>query len=339
MILLGLFALAASPHTVAVDLSALDRKSYLELDAVTLERGVVIRLVQEGFAVVTPNASPEIRLRITREGRSVSLVAGERSAVVELDPKHLREFHLEVAQKAVELTRAAATALPEPPQTPPPEKPAAPVEPAVTSSPAPEPPPRPLWNVLAAGGILLRAPGLDPFVALATRLAATPVVGVHLEVALAPVVGGPLSAYDANLLVGAGLQLTQGVFRLELGLSLGAHLHVFTVDVLGAEERLGSRVDFVGRPFVRGTLNPVGGLLVWLQVGAGLSSRAREHRLQGQLLYSRGALWVDVQLGLVVKCVAKWVPNDSTLSGGAMRCIVRMASETRPKVRARELWR
>jgi hypothetical protein len=37
---------------------------------------------------------------------------------------------------------------------------------------------------------------------------------------------------------------------------------------------------------------------VWLQVGAGLSSRAREHRLQGQLLYSRGALWLDVQLGL-----------------------------------------
>ena len=298
VILLGLFALAASPHTVAVDLTALDRKSYLELDAVTLERGVVIRLVQEGFAVVTPNASPEIRLRITREGRSVSLTAGDRTAVVELDPKHVREFHLEVAQKAVELTRAAAAALPEP-------SPVAAREDVTKAVAAPAPPQRPAdtatrpsWNVLAAGGILVRAPGVDPRITLAARLAVTRVVGVHLEVGLAPVLGALLSAYDGSLLAGAGLQLTQGLFRLELGLSLGAHLHVFAVEVLGAEERLGSRVDFLGRPFVRGTLNPVGAFLVWLQVGAGLSSRAREHRLQGQLLYSRGALWVDVQLGV-----------------------------------------
>ncbi len=287
--------MAATPHSVAVDLSSLDRKSYLELDAVALERGVVLRLVQEGFAVVSVSSEPELLVRITRDGRNVVLEVGGRTATVELDPKHLREFHLEVAQKAAELSRSAAAAIPEP--QPPEEKPT-PVPPTVEPvPPSPEPPP-PRWNVLAAGGVLVRLPGFDPRVAIAARFAATTLVGVHLEVGLTPIPGASFAAYDGSLLIGPGLQLSRGLFRLEAGLSLGAQLHVFAVDALNAEERLSSRVDFVGRPFLRATLNPAGGLLVWLQVGAGLSSRAREHRLLGQVLYSRGALWLDALLGL-----------------------------------------
>lgn len=75
-------------------------------------------------------------------------------------------------------------------------------------------------------------------------------------------------------------------------------LHVFTVPREGAVEQYGSRLDFLARPFLRGTLNPAGGLLVWLQLGAGLCSRAREHRLLGVPVYARGALWVDAVLGI-----------------------------------------
>lgn len=279
-------------------MSDLDRRAYVELDAVALERSIVIRLVQEGFAVVAPNAAPELRIRLTRSGRRVQLAVQERITEVEVDLRRLREFHLEVAQKAVELTRAAAAALP-------PFEPAKPPEPEPEAPKPPEPPPpprapspRPQWNVLAAGGVLLRAPGVDPRFVLAGRFAPSSLVGVHLEAGLAPIPGSSLSAYDGALLLGAGLQVIGGVFRLEVGLSLGAQLHVFAVELPIAEERMGSRVDFVGRPFVRAALNPVGGFLVWLQVGAGLSSRPREHRLRNETLYVRGALWLDAVIGL-----------------------------------------
>ncbi len=294
MTLLALGLLAATPHSVAVDLSALDRQSYQELDAVSLERGVVVRLVQEGFAVVGPAAAPDVRITVSRRGRGVVLGAAGLTAQVELEPRRLREFHLEVSQKAVELARAAAATLPEPAPAP-----AAAVAPP-SAEPAPPLPPLapPSWNVLAAAGALFRAPGTDLRVALAARWAATERLGVHVELGLSPVPGARLSAYDGTLAVGPGLQLVTGGFRLELGLSLGAMLHVFTVPVDGVVEPLGSRVDFLARPFLRGTLNPVGGLLVWLQLGAGLTSRAREHRLSGVPVYARGALWLDGVIGV-----------------------------------------
>ena len=295
MTLLVLGLLAAAPHAVAVDLSGLDRQSYQELDAVSLERAIVVRLVQEGFAVVAVAAAPDIRVAVTRRGRSLLLTAGSASAQVDVEPRRLREFHLEAAQKAAEVARAAEALLPSPVEPRPPE-PVAKPEPA--PPPVAPPPALPAWQVLAAGGAVFRAPGVDARIALAARFAATRRVGVHLELGLSPVPGAPLSAYDGSLLLGAGLQLTPGIFRLEVGLSLGAMLHVFSLAREGAVEPLGSRVDFLARPFLRGTFNPVSGLLIWLQLGGGLSSRAREHRLSGVPVYSRGALWVDAVIGL-----------------------------------------
>lgn len=295
--------LAAAPHTVAVDLSALDRASYQELDAVALEKGLVVRLVQEGFAVVAPSAAPEIVLHLTRAGRSIELRSGDELARVAIDLKHLREMHLELAQKAADLARHAAQKLDATPPPPPPKvEPPPPPEPApAPPPPAPLPPPTPLprWNVLAAGGVLFRAPGLDPRVTLATRFGATERLGLHLEVALSPIPGAPLSVYDGAALVGIGLELLpRSIFRAELGLSVGAALHTYSLDTVSAAERFGSRVDFVARPFLRLAVNPVSGLLIWAQAGGGLATTAREHRLLGQLLYARGAPWVDAQAGL-----------------------------------------
>jgi hypothetical protein len=284
--------LCGTPHSVAVDLSALDRQSYGELDAVALERAMVVRLVQEGFAVVAPSADPQIRIRVTRKGRTVQLAAGQLTAQVEVELRRLREFHLEAAQKAAELARAASTALPPEPDlvTPPP--------PAVAAV-APAPPPEPKWNVLAAGGILLRAPGLDARAVLAARYALSKNVGAHLELGLSPIVSPALAVFDGALSIGAGLQLISAqVFRLEAGLSLGILLHNYSVPLAAAEDRFGTRADFLARPFLRAVLNPVSGLLIWLQAGAGLSSRAREHRVITETVYARGALWVDVLAGL-----------------------------------------
>jgi hypothetical protein len=297
--------LAAAPHSVAVDLSALDRKSYQELDAVSLERALVVRLVQEGFAVVASSASPEIRLRLTRDGRVAELSARDEKVTIEVDLKHLREFHLEVAQKAVVLARSSAKALdaakpPPEPEPPPTHEPLKEVPPPPPKAEPPPPAPAELrWNVLAAGGVLFRAPGLDPRISLAARYAVSHRIGLHLEAGLSPIPGAAISVYDGSLLLGAGLAFLNGpLVRAEIGLSLGAALHTYAVADVSAADRFGTRLDFLCRPFLRVVLNPASGFLLWAQAGAGLSSRAREHRLLSQVLYSRGALWVDAQAGL-----------------------------------------
>jgi len=67
--LIGLLAAARAwaegPRpTVAVDFAALDEAAYRRLDALTLEQRVVLRLAQEGFAVVAPKGDPEILIRL-----------------------------------------------------------------------------------------------------------------------------------------------------------------------------------------------------------------------------------------------------------------------------------
>ncbi len=293
---------AAAPHSVAVDLSALDRRSYQELDAVSLERALVVRLIQEGFAVVAPTSAPEVRLRLTRQGHRAELASEDDQVVIELDLKNLREFHFEVAQKAVELAREAGVKLDA--KT---VKPAS--APKPTAEPAPEPPPlvleplrgpfEPKWNVLVASGALFRGPGADPRASLAARFAAAHIVGLHLEVGLSAILGSALTVYDGSLLLGVGLAFVNRQFvRLELGLSLGVALHTYALADASAFDRFGTRFDFLGRPFVRFVVNPLSGLLVWAQVGGGLTSRAREHRFLNEVLSSRGALWVDAQAGL-----------------------------------------
>src|SRR5262249_25290824 len=52
---------AASAHedfTVALDFSSIDEQTYRSLDVLSLERELVVRLVQEGFAVVAASARP-----------------------------------------------------------------------------------------------------------------------------------------------------------------------------------------------------------------------------------------------------------------------------------------
>jgi hypothetical protein len=51
---------ARNAPTVAVDLATLDVVTYQELDGLSLEKRVVVRLVQEGFAVVAPTEQPDI---------------------------------------------------------------------------------------------------------------------------------------------------------------------------------------------------------------------------------------------------------------------------------------
>src|SRR5262245_50425020 len=104
------------PTTVAVDVAALDEEAYRQINALALEQQVLLRLAQEGFAVVVQSASPQIliRLQVLPDRIVVVDVAdpARRSRVVMTGGEPVRELtHLEVAQKIVELARASRAAL------------------------------------------------------------------------------------------------------------------------------------------------------------------------------------------------------------------------------------
>jgi hypothetical protein len=110
-LVLQLSAARAQPTSVSVDVSQLDRGTYKRIDALNLEKQVVVRLIQEGFAVVSATERPAIRVDYQlQEPGALAIVAraaGERRlSVVELSPSaDLAALHLEISQKSVELVR------------------------------------------------------------------------------------------------------------------------------------------------------------------------------------------------------------------------------------------
>jgi len=138
--------------TVSVDLRPLGPRAFRELKGSELERGLVVRLVRDGFAVVAWSSSAEVRLSFARTQRGVKLTASgpagdaAREVVVRKEP--IVELHFELAQKAVELVRSTLEARPATPplSTEMPEKRETPASPApppapTTAKPAPTPTP------------------------------------------------------------------------------------------------------------------------------------------------------------------------------------------------------
>ena len=77
---LSLFVVAqTNARPVSFDLRPLAEQDYRRLDGLELERKVALRLIQEGFAVVSrDSASAEFRLGVRREGKFLVLEsAGE----------------------------------------------------------------------------------------------------------------------------------------------------------------------------------------------------------------------------------------------------------------------
>lgn len=96
--------------TVAVDLTRLDTKAFDAIDGARLERELVVRLVQDGFAVVAPTESPVVIVVVTAEPASLRLDAvgpgGRAERQVPRAGVAPAELHLEVAQKASDLARS-----------------------------------------------------------------------------------------------------------------------------------------------------------------------------------------------------------------------------------------
>jgi len=106
---------ASGGASVAVDVTTLDDASFQRLDGSALEKQIVVRLVQEGFAVVGTSWQPAVVLTVHSMGKSVLLQAygpagmHRREVAAEVGARKVpaAELRLELSQKAVELVRAA----------------------------------------------------------------------------------------------------------------------------------------------------------------------------------------------------------------------------------------
>jgi hypothetical protein len=299
LVLLAAGAARAEPArpTVAVDFAALDEPAYRRLNALALEQRVVLRLAQEGFAVVARPAEPAILIRLhVLPDRVViedaAAPAARRREVMTADEPVRELTHLEIAQKIVELARASRAQLPPP-------RPAPVV--VVTAPPAPGAA-RPWdWELAGEGGGLVRAGGADAQFGLDLRAGPALGFGARASAMFTPAGGGGVTAREGQLLLGAGhrMRLADRV-ELEVALLAGGLLHRYALADAAAASPSGTRLDLLGSlPVMVSVWGRQRSLALALRVAPGFSGRGREHTVDGQALWRRGALRLEVGAGIV----------------------------------------
>ena len=287
------------PPTVAIDLTALDAPAYRRLDAVGLESRAVLRLVQEGFAVVTPGAKPELTIRIFSSANALVLEASGARKIVPIGTEPIRELHLEVAQKIVDLARELLRNRPDAGEVPIVDAGVALPEPILIAAvdagielipPAAR---RPV-EAAVSGGVVIRGAAVDPIVQLDFRLPLGESLAIDFLAAMTGSSGLGISVLEPELLGGVGYRfsLTER-WAIEVRLLVGAALHVYSLDDRTAVDLAGNRADFLASVPVSVFWNPVSDLVVALKAAPGVLSRTREHIRAGKVLWRREAFRVE----------------------------------------------
>jgi len=255
---LSLFATASlaqpAPLTsVAIDLTAIPEQDWKQLDVLSLEKRLVLRLVQDGFAVVASTASPDVRVAVTRTAAGLHLAAHSRTRDAEVDvpvgTDPTSELHLEVVQRAAELARTCA---------PPP--------PAIEPPPPPPPPPRKQLGVSIGGalGVVVRrgstaAVVTDVAARLVTRYGK--LLGAELTIGLVPSGTSAVTVFELPVLLGFSVRFELGLgFALEGALSGGVLVHTY---ILNTPTSAGVYVDAMGSVPITLSYVP----LPWLGLG------------------------------------------------------------------------
>src|SRR5262245_53391034 len=105
--------MAHAAPSVAVDLSRLDSQA---ADAAALEQALVMRLLQEGFAIDPLTEEPTIVVAIAGHDHELVLTAKSahfaRSRTIDVSGASDAQLRLELAQRVVELARQAREAAP-----------------------------------------------------------------------------------------------------------------------------------------------------------------------------------------------------------------------------------
>lgn len=296
------FAAENRPTTVAVDFATLDEIAYRRLNALALEQRVLVRLAQEGFAVVVRPAEPQILIRVRLLGDRVvieDVTPGGSSELARREVPTADEpvpdlVQLEVAQKIVELARARRAVL-----APPPAAILRAEEP-----PARAPPPRSRVEVGTGGAALLRTGGTDPQIRVDLRVGAGNAgLGLRVGAGFAPASGGRVSVYESQLQIGPGYRAPlSGWLALEGALLAGllAHRYDLGDDALRASS--GTRADLLlSAPVTLTLARPEGLLALELRAAPGWAGGGRDHTLGGQTLWQRSALRLEVGLAVTFR--------------------------------------
>lgn len=297
---------AAAPSSVGLDLTELAARDFERLDALAFEKSAVVRLVQDGFAVVAPTEAADvlIRLEVQPVPRALVLRArgpgGEAAREVPWGKEPLAELHLELTQKLVELTRQVARAAPAPvpvvePDPPEPAPaPAAPEPTPVVAAPPPAPPRR--FSFGAAAGVLTRPGGADALVLARARYGTT-LRGVA-ELGIAFGRGTGVTVVETQLAVGPaiGLALTDSL-ELEVAALVGGLLHAFWFDDSSTDAAAGARINvlLMAPVTLSYQLSPDWGLFARLAAGW---AQARVHLSGDVAVWSRAPFRVEAAVGL-----------------------------------------
>ncbi|OJH33852.1 hypothetical protein [Cystobacter ferrugineus] len=298
-----IFLTQAPAVSVSFDLRPLPYQDYRRWEGVELERKVALRLIQEGFAVVSPESPAQLRLRVSRTPEGLRLEAvGPRQRVeqsVRMGRGSLAEFHLEIAQKLSEMTRALK---PEP-EPPPPEPQAAEPETQI-AGPVPQPPvgvasaPRSSELDLSLGlGSLWRGPAVDPHLLLSIRhgLGA---FGLEAEAGLGGSRGAELAVLEAQGGAFFSYRLSASErLQLEPGVGAGVVLHTYQLAASWVSARSGTQVSPAGWARMKLRWRFTERLAAELRVALGLL-RPVSHTNEGGTLWSRGGARLETGASL-----------------------------------------
>jgi hypothetical protein len=281
--------------SVAVDLTQLGERDFQMVDGLGLENRATVRLIQEGFAVVSLRSSPQIVLRVLSKPDTLVLIAESGASraqrVVRRAGLTHPELHLEVSQKLVELARALQV---EPaPVTAPSE---------VIATPIVIPEPLPVaqgaesgWSVGAGGAAVLRDGGVDPLGLLwVERHGWRARPKVLFGFLVSPGIELQVFEVQGQLGVAWPWALRPG---LELALSAlaGAVLHTFTSPL---QPTSGTRLDLLVSLPLELTWRPTKVFFLSARVAPALSSRSRDHVEGARTLWHRGIFRAEVGANL-----------------------------------------
>jgi hypothetical protein len=279
--------------TVAVDMTRLDAASFAHVDGLGLEKRILLRLVEDGFAVVRPEQGPNAVVSVRADGAELVLEARALQSVqvarVAIENLRHAELHLELTQRLVALLYAALA---------PPVQAAAPAHPPLAAEPRP-PVATPAWELRTSAQVLVRSHAADPLLGLAASTAVVDAAWLDVDGAWSTSGGKDLSVNEWQLAAGASYRRTLGENLYgSVGLQAGALAHHYEFSAASATQPRGTRFDTLYLLPLRLTRTFGSRWQIGLQVTPGVANRGRGHETSAGFVWKRSA-W-RVQSGITV---------------------------------------
>lgn len=289
-----------APTTVGIDMGALSERDYAIVDGLALQKKAVLRLVEEGFAVVAWHKAPAVKVRLSMADGVLAVEAvteaGRERRLLPRGEDEISAFHLEAAHHVVGAVRAAALALSLLKRRRPP--------PAAVEAAAREPRARDRVEVdVSVLAVVREAADAQPQLGLRLPLGAGWWLDADAGLALAS--EARVSGRDWLVTLGASRRwVLAGGFELSVGARVGVVLHEFEVQAAAGEaltEPSGLRADFVALAPLTWTWWFDDGFGLRVSVAPGAAHRPREHTQRGEVLWERSAWRVDAGGGLAAR--------------------------------------